>query len=100
MTTLKQLMRECDKTERAYAASEAPGEPVFTLRVKRLCYDKQIDLFTAPDGFVVKADVLLQFEEENRTLVLVKCKDIRRFLRAFETLGDVYDLIENPQTIH
>jgi len=74
---LEDLKRECLLAEKAHREEDTPGEPCFTMEVAKQTTQKERRIKIAPGLY---ADVLLPTDGDSPAVVLVKCKDVHKFL--------------------
>ena len=78
---LEDLERECLLAEKAHREDDAPGEPSFTMEVAKQTTQKDKRIKIAPGLY---ADVLLHTDGDSPAVVLVKCKDVHKFLENLD----------------
>ena len=78
---IKELKDKCSRTERAYAFTCAPGEPSFIIIAQRPDDRSAKKAEVVPGLF---GEVLLSGFRNTPTIVILKCKNVRLFLKKNE----------------
>jgi hypothetical protein len=84
--TLEELERQCIKTEQSYLKDWATGDPGFVAIVPKV-KDKTAEKVKVFDDFY--ADILIN-GDHTPTVVMIKCKDVRIYLRKLR--GESIDI--------
>jgi hypothetical protein len=77
--SLKTLAKACIEAETLYAIEEIPLEPRFILVVNGKKTDENVTILTGMEGRDLCGQHLHYNKKDDKTLVLLKCVDVRDF---------------------
>jgi hypothetical protein len=90
--SLKKLAQMCLQSEMQYAHAGLSIEPSFVLKLLGKRYENQVHVLTGPEGRHLTGLYIAYSPSSDRTLVLVRCSNVRDFLAQMNTVPE--DFVE------
>ena len=96
--SLKKLANACIEAEMLYAMEEIPIAPRFILIVKGKKTEEKVPILTGMEGRDLCGQNLHYYKKEGKTLVLLKCADVRDFFYQAGLKPEDFVIDGEPQT--